>query len=62
MVAAVDVTAQHEARGRGLAAAEDRFRLAARHAPIGVAIVALDGVLLEATTRSAGCSATDTAS
>ncbi len=47
LVAVADVTAQHEAAA-ALAAAEDRFRLATRHAPIGVAIVALDGVLLEA--------------
>ena len=47
LVAVADVTAEHEAAA-ALAAAEQRFRLATRHAPIGMAIVGLDGVLLEA--------------
>ncbi len=47
LVAVGDVTAEHEAAA-ALAAAEQRFRLATRHAPIGMAIVGLDGVLLEA--------------
>jgi diguanylate cyclase (GGDEF)-like protein/PAS domain S-box-containing protein len=47
LVAMADVTAEHVSAA-ALAAAEQRFRLATRHAPIGVAIVALDGMLLEA--------------
>ena len=47
LVTAADVTAEHEAAD-ALVAAEQRFRLAARHAPIGMAIVGLNGVLIEA--------------
>jgi diguanylate cyclase (GGDEF)-like protein/PAS domain S-box-containing protein len=47
VVTAVDVTSERLAAA-ALEAAEHRFRLAAEHAPIGIAIVALDGTLLEA--------------
>ncbi len=46
VVTAVDVTPERRAAA-ALEAAEHRFRLAAEHAPIGIAIVSLDGVLLE---------------
>ena len=46
VVTAVDVTSERHAAA-ALEAAEHRFRLAAEHAPIGIAIVTLDGVLLE---------------
>ena len=46
VVTAVDITSERHAAA-ALEAAEHRFRLAAEHAPIGIAIVTLDGVLLE---------------
>ena len=46
VLTAVDVTLERHAAA-ALEAAEHRFRLAAEHAPIGIAIVSLEGVLLE---------------
>jgi diguanylate cyclase (GGDEF)-like protein/PAS domain S-box-containing protein len=46
VVTAVDLAPERLAAA-ALEAAEHRFRLAAEHAPIGIAIVSLDGVLLE---------------
>ena len=46
VLTAVDVSLERHAAA-ALEAAEHRFRLAAEHAPIGIAIVSLDGVLLE---------------
>jgi diguanylate cyclase (GGDEF)-like protein/PAS domain S-box-containing protein len=46
VLTSVDITRERHAAA-ALEAAEHRFRLAAEHAPIGIAIVSLEGVLLE---------------